>query len=138
MTAPPIIYPTLFYNDGLAAMAWLERAFGFEPLMSVPGENGELVHGEMHFRGAVVFISAARPAQGYFAPRKRGELECALSIGITDAAEVDAIYERAKAAGAEILLEPHSTDYMERGFDCLDPEGHYWGFGTYRPTVEAN
>ena len=109
MAEPPIIYPTLFYNDGLAAMAWLERAFGFQPLMSVPGEDGSLVHGEMHFRGAIFFLSAARPAQGYYAPRKRGELECAISIGVTDPAEVDAIYERARAGGRKsysIRIQP--------------------------------
>lgn len=138
MPETPTIYTTLFYKDGLAAMAWLERAFGFETLMSVPGPSGELVHGEMHFRGAVFFLSAERPESGYYAPRKRGELECAISIGVTDAAEVRALHERAKSAGAEILLAPYSTDYMELGWACLDPEGHYWGFGTYRPTVAVS
>ncbi len=49
---------------------------------------------------------------------------------VTD--EPDALYERAKAAGAEIISEPHDTDYGSRDFAARDPEGNRWSFGTYR------
>lgn len=45
----------------------------------------------------------------------------------------DALYARAKAAGARILLELHDTDYGSRDFIALDPEGNLWSFGTYQP-----
>ena len=45
----------------------------------------------------------------------------------------DPLYERAKAAGAEVLDEPHDTDYGSRDFAIKDPEGNMWNFGTYRP-----
>ncbi len=138
MTSTPIVYPSIFYKDCHAAMAWLERAFGFQQLMAVPGPDGEVIHGEMHFQGAIVFVGSERASEGYVSIQQKGRMEAAISIGVSDAATVDAVYQKAKAAGAEILREPHSTDYQERGFDCYDPEGHYWGFGTYRPTVVAN
>ena len=46
--------------------------------------------------------------------------------------EPDALYERAKAAGAEIIRAPHDTDYGSRDFAARDPEGNRWSFGTYR------
>ena len=49
---------------------------------------------------------------------------------VTD--DVDAVYERAKAAGAEIIAEPHDTDYGSHDFAARDPEGNRWSFGTYR------
>ena len=49
---------------------------------------------------------------------------------VTD--EPDALYERAKAAGAEIIRAPHDTDYGSRDFAARDPEGNRWSFGTYR------
>ena len=49
---------------------------------------------------------------------------------VTDA---DAIYARAKAAGAGIAIEIKDEDYGGRGFSCYDLEGHLWNFGTYDP-----
>ena len=49
---------------------------------------------------------------------------------VTD--DVDAVYERARAAGAEIIAEPHDTDYGSHDFAARDPEGNRWSFGTYR------
>jgi len=49
---------------------------------------------------------------------------------VTDA---DALYARAKAAGARIVLDIKDEDYGGRGFACRDLEGHVWSFGTYDP-----
>ena len=48
-------------------------------------------------------------------------------------ADADAVYARAKAAGAVIVLDIKDQDYGGRGFTCRDPEGHLWNFGTYDP-----
>ena len=50
--------------------------------------------------------------------------------------ETDALYEKAKAAGAEILKELYDTDYGSRDFMCRDPEGNVWSFGTYWPKAD--
>ena len=47
--------------------------------------------------------------------------------------DADAVYARAKAAGAKILIDIKDEDYGGRGFTCADPEGHIWNFGTYDP-----
>ncbi|WP_244546288.1 VOC family protein [Bosea sp. OK403] len=47
--------------------------------------------------------------------------------------DIDARCERARAAGAEICMEPTDQPYGSRDFICKDPEGHIWCFGTYRP-----
>jgi uncharacterized glyoxalase superfamily protein PhnB len=48
---------------------------------------------------------------------------------------VDAHYERARAAGAEIVRELKDTEYGSREYACRDLEGNVWSFGTYRPTA---
>jgi uncharacterized glyoxalase superfamily protein PhnB len=45
--------------------------------------------------------------------------------------EVDALHDRAKAAGAAIVMPLTDQDYGSRDFSVRDPEGHLWGFGTY-------
>ena len=47
--------------------------------------------------------------------------------------DADAHYARAKAAGAEIVVEIEDQDYGGRLYSCRDPEGHLWNFGTYDP-----
>lgn len=47
-------------------------------------------------------------------------------------ADSDVVYERAKAAGAEIVMEMHDTDYGDHGFSTRDPEGNVWSVGQYR------
>lgn len=47
--------------------------------------------------------------------------------------DADVVYARAKAAGAEILLDIKDADYGGRGFSCRDLEGHIWNFGTFDP-----
>jgi uncharacterized glyoxalase superfamily protein PhnB len=48
-------------------------------------------------------------------------------------ADPDALYARAKAAGARIIVEIKDEDYGGRGFSCYDLEGHLWNFGSYDP-----
>ena len=47
--------------------------------------------------------------------------------------DADAHYARAKAAGAEILIDIKDEGYGGRGYACRDLEGHIWYFGTYNP-----
>jgi uncharacterized glyoxalase superfamily protein PhnB len=46
--------------------------------------------------------------------------------------EVDSLHDRAKSAGAEIVMAPQDQDYGSRDFAARDPEGNIWSFGTYR------
>lgn len=45
----------------------------------------------------------------------------------------DAMYARAEAAGAEMVIEIEDKPYSGRGFTCRDPEGHLWHVGSYDP-----
>jgi uncharacterized glyoxalase superfamily protein PhnB len=48
--------------------------------------------------------------------------------------DVDVHYQRAKAAGVEVLNEPHDAmDSAQRGYSARDLEGNLWSFGTASP-----
>lgn len=121
------IYPTLRYKDAKGAIEWLSRAFGFEQVSVHTGDEGKVVHAEMRLgTGVIMFGSApdgSKPAEGE-----------GVYVALDD---VDAHYERAKAAGAEITYELRDTDYGSRGYSAKDPEGHSWSFGTYRPEGDS-
>jgi uncharacterized glyoxalase superfamily protein PhnB len=51
--------------------------------------------------------------------------------------DIDGLYDRARSAGAEVIMEITDTDYGSRDFSVKDPEGNVWSFGTYRPSASG-
>jgi uncharacterized glyoxalase superfamily protein PhnB len=125
------IFPGIRYQDAPAAIAWLETAFGFEQVVVYTGPDGNIAHAELSFQGGIIMLGAERP-DGY--PVRSPRSVNAATQGIYVCVEnVDALWERAVAAGAEVVRPPANTDYGSREFGVRDPEGHLWDFGTYDP-----
>ena len=120
------------YQDPRAALRWLEQAFGFELFMVIEDGEGALVHSEMRFGNAVVMIGAEW-SDDHKSPKSIGGKNTQ-TVHIQIATDVDAHCARARAAGAEILMEPELQFYGDRSYRCRDPEGHIWTVGQ---TVEA-
>jgi uncharacterized glyoxalase superfamily protein PhnB len=129
------VVPALRYRDAAAAIEWLCLAFGFEERMVVPTEDGGVAHAELVFGNAMIMLGDAESEYGDLvsppAPPARLNTQGLYVI----VADVDGHYARAKAAGAEIVLDIKTQDYGGRDYTCRDPEGHVWTFGTYDPWV---
>ncbi len=125
MDVPPIS-PLLFYRDPMAALAFLERAFGFETRLLVEDGKGGVIHSECLFEGHVVMVCSPPPAAA--SPLDLGGRYTA-SVHVQLKTGIDAMCERARAGGATIRREPADQPYGDRTFTCLDPEGHSWSFG---------
>lgn len=128
-TQAPTLYPSLRYRDAPAAIDWLESAFGFRERVAYRNEDGSIAHAELSFGPSILMLGSAKDDQ--YGSRVG---ESWLYVAVDDA---DAHCERARAAGAEIVVELHDTDYGSRDYAARDPEGNLWNFGTYRPAVDA-
>jgi PhnB protein len=131
------ITPFIGYEDAAAAIAWLERAFGFvEDGDARYEENGTITHAELELDGARIYLST--PA-GYASPRRVREESKLVRRAYdnpwvidglyVEVEDVDAHYERANAAGATILREPEEPGIGARIYSAEDLEGHRWMFG---------
>jgi uncharacterized glyoxalase superfamily protein PhnB len=127
-TATVTFYPSFLYRDADAAMSWLESTLGFERREDHRDEQGNVQHAEMSLGSAIVMLGTAGVGREPFR-----SLPAAGSLVYCAVDDVDALYERARAAGADVPLEPMDTDYGSRDFTVRDPEGNLWAFGTYRP-----
>jgi uncharacterized glyoxalase superfamily protein PhnB len=126
------VIPFLKYEDAPAALDWLTEAFGFERTEVHEGENGKIVHAEMRFADGLIMLgSAGRNELGMKTATELGAVNQGVYAIVDDG--IDVHYERAVAAGAEIVLPLHDTDYGSREYVVRDPEGNLWSFGTYRP-----
>jgi uncharacterized glyoxalase superfamily protein PhnB len=123
------------YRNAPKAIEWLCRVFGFEKHAVYPGPNNTIVHSELTLGGGMIMVASAEDNEYnrrfMKQPDEIGGAETRnVNLIVKDA---DAIYARAKAAGAEILLEIEDKHYGGRGFTCRDLEGHVWNVGTYDP-----
>jgi PhnB protein len=123
------------YEDGMAALDWLHRAFGFGETARLAAPDGRLSHGEMTAGDGVIML--ASPTPDYHAPKRHREvceqarLWCEVPWIIDGVlVYVDNLEEhfaRAKAAGATILSEIESGPPGKR-YRAEDFEGHRWFF----------
>jgi uncharacterized glyoxalase superfamily protein PhnB len=121
------IYPVLKYADAHAAIDFLERAFGFERQTVHEGESGGVAHAELRFGSAVVMLGSTSEGDERY---NQGAGRTSVYAVVDDP---DPLFERARAAGAEVVMEPTDQDYGSRDFTVRDPEGNLWAFGTYAP-----
>ena len=131
----PAVIPMVAYEDGVSAMDWLARAFGFQERARMLGDNGRLSHGEMQAGHGMIML--ATPSPHYHGPKRhREECEAAQKWSevpyIIDGVlvyvdDVDAHFERARDAGATILSEVESGGPGKR-YRAEDLEGHRWMF----------
>jgi uncharacterized glyoxalase superfamily protein PhnB len=125
------VIPAMRYRDANAE--WLCKAFGFEKHL-VPGENDTVAHAPLSFGNGMIMLGPAREDEfGRWVkpPRETGGTGTHNTYVIVEHAH--AHYARAKAAGAEIVMEVEDQGYGGRLYACRDPEGHFWSFGTYDP-----
>ena len=118
------VYPVVRYRDAKAAIVWLVTTLGFVEHEVHPGEGDEIAHAQLAFGGGLIMLGSAREGSSI------GETTVYMAT-----ADADVAYERARAAGADIMYEPYETDYGSREFGVRDPEGNSWSIGTYQPVA---
>jgi PhnB protein len=117
------VTPRLVVGDGAAALGFYRRAFGAEEIGErFSTEDGKLIHAEIRIGDSVVMITeVGDPAQS---PDSLGG--AATSIMATYWEDVDAAWERALAAGAEVIFPLADQFYGDRAGRVRDPFGHQW------------
>ncbi|SPE17797.1 conserved hypothetical protein [Candidatus Sulfotelmatomonas gaucii] len=128
------VMPTLRYRNAPAAIDWLCKVFGFARRAVHELPDRTVAHAELTLGGGMIMLGSARDdeyGRGFKTPGELGGVETRSSYLV--AADVDAVYARAQAAGATIVRLLKDTGYGSREFTVKDPEGHSWSVGTYDP-----
>jgi len=130
----PRLSPYLAVDGAAAAMAFYVDVFGFTPrggAMTSP--DGRIGHAELTLGDSVLMIADEWPEVGNLGPTTIGGSPVTLSIYVED---VDLVYARALAAGAESLREPEDQFYGDRMASVRDPWGHRWSVGSHLEDVD--
>jgi len=114
----PTVIPVLVYADVREAVRWLGEAFGFEERLQI----GESHRSQLRFGDGALIVADVRHEQR---PPRPGEHTHVVLVRVDDAR---AHCERARAAGARIVMEPTDFEYGERQYAAEDFAGHRWTF----------
>ena len=122
----PAFIPSVIYRDNRAALKWLQQAFGFEPSEVLTDSEDNIVHAEMTHAGGVVMVGSEFTSWAK-SPASVGDCNTQ-RIHVRIDKDIDGHCERARAAGAKILMEPTDQFYGDRSYIAIDLEGHRWTF----------
>ncbi|MFZ4607450.1 MAG: VOC family protein [Caulobacter sp.] len=135
MAAKRALSSAVVYRDPMAALKWLEAAFGFETTLLIEDEAGNLAHSQMAYGDSLVMIGNEWTDEHRSPASIEGLMTQTVHIQLADGeGTVDDHCERARKAGAVIIAEPSTQFYGDRTYRCKDPEGHIW---TVAQTVEV-
>jgi PhnB protein len=120
--------PHLIVSDGMAALKFYKEVFGAEEGHNMMAPDGRrLMHGEMVLDGRKFFVSDEFTTQeggSCSAPQTLGGTSVRITL-MTD--NPDAVFERALARGAKVVMPVQDMFWGARYGQFLDPLGHNWG-----------
>jgi PhnB protein len=116
----------LVVADGAAAIEFCREAFGAQQLGDrFTGPGGELIHAEVRIGDSVVMLTEETDHEGPArSPQSVGGVVTSVMVLYWD--DVDAAWQRAVAAGAEVIYPLEDQFYGERGGRLRDPSGQQW------------
>lgn len=122
------ITPYLTVDGAERAVAFYAQAFGAQERGPVQAPDGKIAHAEIEIGGSVVMLSDHFPG---FATKPPGELGGASASVMLYVEDVDAVVERAVAAGASLEREVEDQFWGDRFGAVVDPFGHVWSIATH-------
>jgi len=120
------VFPYLRVKDAAAAIAFYGQAFGARELFRLSEPNGRIGHAELAIGNATLMLSDEYPEHNILGPQSLGGTGTSIHLHVDN---VDAVADRAVAAGATLVREPMDQFYGERSCSIRDPFGHEWSVG---------
>jgi uncharacterized glyoxalase superfamily protein PhnB len=114
----------LVVSDAAKVMDFLLRAFGATERYKMQGPDGSISHAEIQVGDSVVMLGQS--------PDQTRTTHAMLYLYVPD---VDAVYEKAVAAGGISLREPTDQFYGDRSGAVKDPGGNEWWIATHKEDV---
>lgn len=125
----PIAHLTV--SDGPAAIEFYKKAFGAQEMARMPAPDGKrIMYASVMINGAPVYLNDDFPEYcggQSRTPQALGGSPVTIHQYVED---VDAAVEKAKAAGATVVMGPDDMFWGDRYALLTDPFGHSWALAT--------
>jgi PhnB protein len=122
------VTPYLIVRGGARALEFYKQAFGATELFRMADPSGKVGHAEIRIGDCPVMLADEYPDMGARSPESFGGSPVSLYVYVED---VDAVAERAIAAGAKVERPVKDQFYGDRSGTFVDPFGHKWTIATH-------
>ena len=122
------VTPYLIIKGASDAIDFYATVFGTTERMRMPMPDGKVGHAELELGDSVIMLADEFPDMGIKSPTTIGGSPVNVHVYVDD---VDATYERAVGAGAEVLQPLENKFYGDRSGQVRDPFGHIWSIATH-------
>jgi PhnB protein len=122
------VTPHIVVNDAAAAASWYAQALGAYERRRITLPGGKVMSLELRFGELAVMVADEFPEMDVLGPLSIGGTPVVLHL-LTD--DVDALWQRALDAGAEVRHPLQEAFWGERHGQIVDPFGHRWGLSQH-------
>jgi PhnB protein len=122
------VTPHLTCAGAADAIEFYKKAFNAVEIKRMPGPQGKLMHALIRIGDSAVMLADEFPDWGSFGPKSLNGSPVTIHIYVED---VDALVERAVAAGAKITMPLEDTFWGDCYGKLEDPFGHHWSVATH-------
>ncbi|HEY9402061.1 MAG TPA: VOC family protein [Pyrinomonadaceae bacterium] len=126
------ITPYLHITGASRAIEFYKQVFGATEVLRMDAPDGKIGHAEIKIGDSHVMLADEHPDMDVRSPESFGGTPVSLLLYVED---VDALAERALAAGAKMLSPLEDKFYGDRMGKLVDPFGHIWAIATHKEDV---
>jgi PhnB protein len=128
------VTPYLSIRGAARAIDFYKQAFGAVEVLRMPWPDGKLGHAEIQIGKSRLMLSDEYPDMQFMGPETRGGTTVHIHLYVRD---VDAMTERAVAAGAKLIRPVKDQFYGDRSGSLQDPFGHVWHLATHKEDLSV-
>ena len=127
--------PFLTVRDAVRAIEFYKEAFGAKERGVMKGPDGKVMHAELMIGDSIIMLSDEWPEFGALSPLSSGGAGMGLHIYVDG---VDAAFDRAVKAGAQIEMPVTDQFWGDRYGKLKDPFGHKWSIATHTKDMSSD
>jgi PhnB protein len=120
---PVVFAPQLYIRQGIRDISFYSKAFGAIEKFRVTNSDDSIHVAELTIGKTIFHLHEEVLTSGEFNPGKHDGTTVTIGLFVPD---VDAVMEKAVAAGATVTHPAQDYDYGYRQGEFIDPFGHYW------------
>ena len=118
----PFFAPQLLINNGVKDISFYANAFGATENFCLRNEDDSVHVAELSIDGTIFHLHEVTKPY-FFSPDKHNGTTAIIGLFVPD---VDAVMNKAIAAGAEEISAAKDYEYNYRQGEIKDPFGHHW------------
>jgi PhnB protein len=124
---------TLIVSPCAEALEFYQKAFGAKLRGKMEAPGGVIMHSEFKIGDSIVMCSDEMPPMPGQLPNRKSPKNAGATTGgvMLYVKDVDAVFNRAVAAGAKPVTPPEDMFWGDRFAQVEDPYGHVWAVGTH-------